>query len=116
MDVGARSNTAGRGGAEKPRSSRLVATFAYGVSAGLFSVAVISTLQMQAAEDMRGRVMALYSICFLASSPVGGPTFGAIAGWVGVSSALRVEAFICAVVAVAAGIAWLAMRRFGRVV
>lgn len=77
----------------------LAATFAYGLSAGLFSVTVISTLQMQAAEDMRGRVMALYSICFMGSSPVGGPTFGALAGWIGVSAALRVGACICAAVA-----------------
>jgi MFS family permease len=94
----------------------LAAVFAYGVSAGLFSVTVISTLQVRAAEDMRGRVMAFYSICFLGSSPVGGPAFGALAEWIGVSGALRVEASICAVVAMAAGIVWQAMRRCGRVV
>ncbi len=37
----------------------LAAIFAYGVSAGLFSVTVIGTLQSQASDDMRGRVMAL---------------------------------------------------------
>jgi MFS family permease len=94
----------------------LAATFAYGVSAGLFSVAVISTLQMQAAEDMRGRVMALYSICFLGSSLVGGPAFGALAGLLGVSGTLRVEAFICMVVAMTTGIACQVMRLFGRAV
>lgn len=94
----------------------LLATFAYGVSAGLFSVTVISTLQLQAAEDMRGRVMALYSICFLGSSPVGGPTFGALAAWLGVSGALRVEASACALVALAAGIVWQITRRSRRVV
>jgi MFS family permease len=94
----------------------LAAVFAYGVSAGLFSVTVISTLQVRAAEDMRGRVMAFYSICFLGSSPVGGPTFGALAEWIGVSGALRVEASMCAVVAVATAIVWQVMRRRGRVV
>jgi MFS family permease len=84
----------------------LAATFAYGLSAGLFSVTVISTLQMQAAEDMRGRVMALYSICFMGSSPVGGPTFGALAGWIGVSAALRVGAGICAAAALTGTIVW----------
>lgn len=93
----------------------LAATFAYGVSAGLFTVTVISTLQSHIAEDMRGRVMALYSICFLGSSPIGGPAFGALAEWIGVSGALRVEASICAVVALTAIIVWQAMRRFGRV-
>jgi MFS family permease len=94
----------------------LAATFAYGLSAGLFSVTVISTLQLQAAEDMRGRVMALYSICFLGSSPVGGPAFGALAEWIGVSGALRVEASICALVALVASIVWQTTRRSGRVV
>jgi MFS family permease len=84
----------------------ITATFAYGLTAGLFSVTVISTLQMQAAEDMRGRVMALYSICFLGSSPIGGPAFGALAGWIGVSAALRVEACICAAVALSGTIIW----------
>jgi MFS family permease len=91
----------------------LAATFAYGLSAGLFSVTVLSTLQLQAAEDMRGRVMAVYSVCFLASSPVGGPAFGVLAGWIGVSGALRVAASICAVVALAAIIVWKATQRFG---
>jgi MFS family permease len=90
----------------------VVTIFAYGVSAGLFSVSVISTLQSRTVEDMRGRVMALYSICFLGSSPVGGPAFGALAGWIGVSGALRVEGSVCAVVALAAMIVWKATQRF----
>jgi MFS family permease len=84
----------------------LAATFAYGLCAGLFSVTAISTLQSQAADDMRGRVMALYSICFLGSSPIGGPAFGALAGWVGVSAALRVGACICAAAALTGTIVW----------
>lgn len=91
-------------------------TFAYGMSAGLFSVAVISTLQSQAAEHMRGRVMAVYSTCFLGSSPIGAPTFGALTQWIGVSGALRVEACICAVVALAAFIVRRATQRLGHAV
>jgi MFS family permease len=90
----------------------LAAIFAYGVSAGLFSVSVISTLQVRTTEEMRGRVMAWYSICFMGSSPVGGPSFGLLAGWLGVAGALRVEASICATVALATVIVWRAMRRF----
>jgi predicted MFS family arabinose efflux permease len=84
----------------------LAATFAYGLSAGLFSVTAINTLQMLAAEDMRGRVMALYSICFMGSSPVGGPGFGALAEWIGVSAALRVGACICAAATLTGTIVW----------
>jgi MFS family permease len=79
----------------------LAAIFAYGVSAGLFSVTVIGTLQSQASDDMRGRVMALYSICFLGSSLVGGPAFGGLAEWLGVSGALRIEGIVCAFVVLA---------------
>jgi MFS family permease len=92
----------------------LAATFAYGVSAGLFSVSVVSILQVQTVEDMRGRVMALYSICFLGVSLVSGPGFSGLAEWLGVSGALRVAASICAVVVVVGGIVWQATRHFGR--
>jgi MFS family permease len=84
----------------------LLATFTYGVSAGLFSVTVISTLQLRTAEDMRGRVMALYSVCFLGSSPIGGPAFATLAAGIGVSSALRVSASICAAAALAGAVVW----------
>jgi MFS family permease len=94
----------------------LAATFAYGVSAGLFSVSVISTLQAQTVEAMRGRVMALYSICFLGVSLVSGPGFGALAEWIGVSGALIVAAFICAVVALVGTVVWHATRQYRRAV
>lgn len=92
----------------------LFATFAYGASASLFSVTVISTLQLQTMESMRGRVMALYAICFLGSSPVGGPAFGALAEWIGVAGALHVTAAICATAALSAVVVQQAMRRLGR--
>ncbi|MCK9898512.1 MFS transporter [Frankia sp. Cpl3] len=51
------------------------------VVVGAASVAFISTgnatVQLAAAPEMRGRVMALWSVAFLGSTPVGGP----IAGW-----------------------------------
>jgi MFS family permease len=84
----------------------LLASFAYGLSAGLFSVTVISTLQLGTPEDMRGRVMALYSACFLGSSPIGGPAFATLAAGIGVSTALRVTASICAVAALAGAVVW----------
>src|SRR5437763_4150105 len=92
------------------------AIFAYGLSAGLFSVTVISTLQSQTLEEMRGRVMAVHSICFLGSSLVGGPAFGGLAEWLGVSGALRVEAAICAVLALGVMVVRRAKRWSGRAV
>jgi MFS family permease len=52
---------------------------------GAASIAFIATanaeLQLQADPPMRGRVMALYSMAFLGSTPIGGPLIGAIAEW-----------------------------------
>jgi hypothetical protein len=81
-------------------------TFAYGVSAGLFSVTVISTLQSLAVEEMRGRVMALYATCFNGSALWGGPAFGGLAQWIGVSGALFVTGSICAAIALIVLVWW----------
>jgi MFS family permease len=43
-----------------------------------FAITGNSTLQLTAAEDMRGRVMSLYSVIFLGSTPIGGPIAGAV--------------------------------------
>jgi predicted MFS family arabinose efflux permease len=88
----------------------LLATFAYGVCAGLFTVTVMSTLQLTAADEMRGRVMALYSICFLGGSLLGGPGFGWVASRIGVSDTLRVAACLCALVVLLVGIFWRGRR------
>jgi MFS family permease len=79
---------------------------------GAVSVAFLSqgnsTLQLASAPDMRGRVMGLWSVAFLGSTPVGGP----IAGWVseqfGGRAGLALGAVACLV---AAGIGALATRR-----
>jgi MFS family permease len=44
-----------------------------------FAITANSTLQLTSSDEMRGRVMALYGVAFLGSTPIGGP----IAGWVG---------------------------------
>ena len=85
----------------------LPTVFVYGLSAGLFSVTVINSLQSQTAETMRGRVMAVYAVAFLGSSLVGGPAFGALAEWIGISGAMDVAACICAIVALGAAAAQL---------
>jgi len=50
------------------------------VFAGLTSIAFMSTanttLQLSADPSMRGRVMALYTLVFLGSTPIGGPLIG----------------------------------------
>src|SRR5262249_7330454 len=51
------------------------------VGAGSISVLAIgnSTLQLNTEPTMRGRVMALWTMAFLGSTPIGGP----IIGWIG---------------------------------
>jgi MFS family permease len=70
-----------------------------------------STLQLAAAPQMRGRVMALWAVAFLGSTPIGGP----IAGWVsqhaGARWGLALGTFSCVI---AAGIGLAVLRRLHR--
>lgn len=49
-----------------------------GASAVTFAAAINSTLQLVVSPEMRGRVMALYTVVFLGSTPIGGP----LVGWI----------------------------------
>jgi predicted MFS family arabinose efflux permease len=59
-------------------ATEAVAMFAMGASAFAFIAVANTTIQLTAAPEMRGRVMALYAIAFLGSTPIGGP----IVGWI----------------------------------
>jgi MFS family permease len=66
-----------------------------------------STLQLEADASMRGRVMALWSVAFLGSTPIGGPTIGWIISIADPRVGLAVGGCTCLV---AAGFALLTMR------
>jgi MFS family permease len=75
-----------------------------------FAIAGNSTLQLTSSDEMRGRVMALYTVVFLGSTPIGGP----IAGWIGQHVSPRVGLAGGGVVAVAAGLlalGWVSAHR-----
>jgi MFS family permease len=55
----------------------IAALIPLGAASVTFAAGVNSSLQLAADPPMRGRVMALYSVVFLGSTPIGGP----IAGW-----------------------------------
>ncbi len=55
----------------------VVAPFA-GAAGTVFAITGNSTLQLTAASELRGRVMALYSIVFIGSTPIGGPIAGVV--------------------------------------
>jgi MFS family permease len=59
-----------------------------------------STLQLETDPSMRGRVMSLWSVAFLGSTPVGGPLVGFIAGALGARYGLGVGGAAAVVAAV----------------
>ena len=66
-------------------SPTLAVATAFMVPMGAASIGFIATanaaLQLRADPAMRGRVMALYAVAFLGSTPIGSPLVGAIAQW-----------------------------------
>jgi MFS family permease len=75
-----------------------------GVSSMMFIATANSTLQLTARDEMRGRVMALYALVFLGSTPIGGP----IVGWISQEWGARAGLFVggAASLVAAAAAAW----------
>ncbi len=80
-----------------------------GAAAVTFAAAINSSLQLAVEPQMRGRVMALYSIVFLGSTPIGGP----LAGWLAEAYDPRVALLLAAVAGLSA--AWAAHVSLARV-
>jgi MFS family permease len=59
-----------------------------------------STLQLASAPHMRGRVMALWAVAFLGSTPIGGPIAGFVSQHLGGRAGLALGAAACLVAAV----------------
>jgi MFS family permease len=68
----------------------MIALVPMGAAGIAFVATANSTLQLNATEAMRGRVMALYSVVFLGSTPIGSP----IVGWIGETFGVRAGFFI----------------------
>src|SRR3954452_16034946 len=66
-----------------------------------FAITGNSTLQLLSSPELRGRVMALYTVVFLGSTPIG----GTVAGWVGQHLGPRVGLAGGGVIAIVAGLA-----------
>ena len=65
-----------------------------------------STLQLAARPEMRGRVMSLWAVAFLGTTPIGGPIAGYVSENAGGRAGLVLGALAC-IVAAAAGSAIL---------
>jgi MFS family permease len=90
--------------------AELVLLVPMGFVSMIFMITGNSTLQLTSRADMRGRVMALYGIVFLGSTPLGGPVAGWAAEHVGPRGALALGGAIAVVVGLA-GLAIVARRR-----
>lgn len=75
-----------------------------------FAAGVNSLLQLTAAPAMRGRVMALYAVVFLGSTPIGGPISGWLAGVAGARAALIVASVAALAAAAGAALAFASQR------
>ncbi len=90
----------------------LVAMVAMGVAGIVFMITANTTLQLTSRPEMRGRVMALYSVVFLGGTPIGAP----IAGWSAEILGPRWGLALGGLVAIAVGLVGLwAVRRSGAV-
>lgn len=82
----------------------LVAMGLVGVTSVAFLSMSNSTLQLAAEPHMRGRVMALWAVAFLGSTPIGGPIAGAVSEHFGGRAGLALGAVACVVAAVLGGV------------
>jgi MFS family permease len=60
----------------------------------VFMITANTTLQLTSRPEMRGRVMALYSVVFLGGTPVGAPVAGWTAEWLGPRSAFAIGGLV----------------------
>jgi predicted MFS family arabinose efflux permease len=82
------------------------------VVVGFFSVNYTSlgntTLQLSATPEMRGRVMSLWTVAFMGSTPIGGPIMGWVAEVLSPRWSLNIGG-VCAIVAALVGV-WVLRR------
>src|SRR4051794_38433615 len=81
-----------------------------GAASVTFAAGVNSSLQLAAEPAMRGRVMALYSVVFLGSTPIGAPLVGWVAEAVGPRAGLAVGGTAALLTG---ALAWVTLRRSG---
>jgi MFS family permease len=81
-----------------------------GIASISFLVASTAIVQIEAAPEMRGRVLALQAMLFLGSTPIGGP----IVGWVSQQFGARYGVGLGAAAALGAGAWGMARARHAR--
>ncbi len=87
----------------------LIALALVGFASVSFLSMANSTLQLETDPQMRGRVMALWAVAFMGTTPIGGPLIGWITSVAGARVGLGVGAAACFVAAL---IGWLRIRHY----
>ncbi|WP_083587304.1 MFS transporter [Agrococcus sp. Marseille-P2731] len=85
-----------------------------GFTAQLFMTNANSMVQLTAAPEMRGRVMALYGAVFMGGTPIGAPIVGWVADAFGPRMGILVAAGTCSIAFVVGAIYWIRVRRSDR--
>lgn len=78
----------------------MVAIVPMGAASVVFASTANSTLQMETAPAMRGRVMALFGVVFLGSTPIGGPLMGYVAEHMGTRAAMAIAGAVTLIAAI----------------
>ncbi|MBI2763813.1 MAG: MFS transporter [Chloroflexi bacterium] len=76
----------------------LVAMFAAGLGAISMAATANTTIQLTVPDELRGRVMSVYTTVFAGSTPIGGLVAGALASSLGVAEAIGIGALLSLVV------------------
>jgi MFS family permease len=92
----------------------LILLVAMGAASIMFIATANSLLQLNSSGAMRGRVMALWAIVFLGSTPIGAPLIGFVAGQYGPRFALALGGVATVAVATWAGFALRGIRNARR--
>ncbi|MEA2646084.1 MAG: hypothetical protein QOE92_1167 [Chloroflexota bacterium] len=88
--------------------SALLLLAATGAASIFFAAMANTSIQLAASPEMRGRVMALYAVAFMGSTPIGGP----LVGWIGQAIDPRVALATGGVATLAAAVmAWRSLNR-----
>jgi MFS family permease len=77
-----------------------------GVISVAYSTSTNTTLQLSSGEEYRGRVLSVYTLLFMGTTPIGGAITGVLADQWGVNVTLAIEAGVC-LIATLIGIGYL---------
>jgi MFS family permease len=84
-----------------------------GVISVAYSTSTNTTLQLASGEAYRGRILSLYSLMFMGTTPIGGVVTGFLADTLGVTRTIALEACVC-LVATLLGMLYLRRARSSR--